>query len=130
MWVGALVTAGLFNIGKYLIGLYLGTSGVATAYGRCAASEPTDGWGWTGTSELGCWLMNPLFRAFGFRGAPEPGKSPVRAAPGARTGTGAPVSQPWRRRSTRKASVTARAARASSMPVSISWSGQKCEAGW
>src|SRR5690349_3165681 len=36
----------------------------ATACGRCAARAPTDGWaaGWTGTSELGCWLMDPLFR--------------------------------------------------------------------
>jgi membrane protein len=37
VWVGALVTAGLFNIGKYLIGLYLGTSGVATAYGAAGS---------------------------------------------------------------------------------------------
>ena len=35
--LGALVTAGLFNIGKYLIGLYLGTSGVATAYGAAGS---------------------------------------------------------------------------------------------
>ncbi|CAM5359477.1 hypothetical protein SBADM41S_04540 [Streptomyces badius] len=46
------------------------------ACGRCAASEPTDGWaaGWTGTSELGCWLMGPLFRVEGPAGASEPGK--------------------------------------------------------
>ena len=31
------MTAGLFNIGKYLIGLYLGTSGVATAYGAAGS---------------------------------------------------------------------------------------------
>jgi membrane protein len=37
VWVGALVTAGLFNIGKYLIGLYLGTSGVASAYGAAGS---------------------------------------------------------------------------------------------
>jgi len=37
VWVGALVTAGLFNIGKYLIGLYLGTSGVSTAYGAAGS---------------------------------------------------------------------------------------------
>jgi membrane protein len=37
VWLGALVTAGLFNIGKYLIGLYLGTSGVATAYGAAGS---------------------------------------------------------------------------------------------
>ncbi|GGW14529.1 hypothetical protein GCM10010264_59220 [Streptomyces globisporus] len=46
------------------------------ACGRCAASEPTDGWaaGWTGTSELGCWLMDLLFRAERPSGASEPGK--------------------------------------------------------
>ncbi|BFP54102.1 hypothetical protein SCMC78_39090 [Streptomyces sp. CMC78] len=46
------------------------------ACGRCAASEPTDGWaaGWTGTSELGCWLMGPLFRVEASAGASEPGK--------------------------------------------------------
>jgi membrane protein len=37
VWVGALVTAGLFNIGKYLIGLYLGTSAVASAYGAAGS---------------------------------------------------------------------------------------------
>ena len=37
VWVGALVTAGLFTIGKYLIGLYLGTSGVASAYGAAGS---------------------------------------------------------------------------------------------
>jgi membrane protein len=37
VWLGALVTAGLFNIGKYVIGLYLGTSGVATAYGAAGS---------------------------------------------------------------------------------------------
>ena len=37
VWVGALVTAGLFNIGKFLIGLYLGTSGVATTYGAAGS---------------------------------------------------------------------------------------------
>jgi membrane protein len=31
------VTAGLFNIGKYLIGLYLGTSGVASTYGAAGS---------------------------------------------------------------------------------------------
>ena len=31
------MTAGLFSIGKYLIGLYLGTSGVASAYGAAGS---------------------------------------------------------------------------------------------
>jgi membrane protein len=37
VWVGALVTAGLFTIGKFLIGLYLGTSAFASTYGAAAS---------------------------------------------------------------------------------------------
>jgi membrane protein len=37
VWVGALVTAGLFSIGKNVIGLYLGTSAVATSYGAAGS---------------------------------------------------------------------------------------------
>src|SRR5262249_15823324 len=33
VWIGAAVTAFLFSVGKYLIGLYLGQSGVVSAYG-------------------------------------------------------------------------------------------------
>ncbi|GAA2968015.1 hypothetical protein GCM10020227_40200 [Streptomyces flavovirens] len=45
----------------------------ATAWGRWAAREPTDGWaGGAGTSELGCWLMDLFFRVFVDSGASEP----------------------------------------------------------
>ena len=37
VWVGALVTAGFFSIGKQVIGLYLGTSSVASAYGAAGS---------------------------------------------------------------------------------------------
>jgi membrane protein len=37
VWVGALVTAGFFSIGKQIIGLYLGTSTVASTYGAAAS---------------------------------------------------------------------------------------------
>src|SRR5437868_1020281 len=37
VWVGAIATAVLFTIGKFLIGYYLGKSGAATAYGAAAA---------------------------------------------------------------------------------------------
>jgi membrane protein len=37
VWVGGLVTAGLFSIGKLVIGLYLGTSGTASTYGAAAS---------------------------------------------------------------------------------------------
>src|SRR4051812_12649769 len=37
VWVGALVTAGLFTIGKLLIGLYLGTTSMASTYGAAGS---------------------------------------------------------------------------------------------
>ncbi|MBS1153656.1 MAG: ribonuclease [Myxococcaceae bacterium] len=37
VWLGAGVTAGLFNIGKFLIGLYLGKSSVASSYGAAGS---------------------------------------------------------------------------------------------
>lgn len=37
VWVGAAVTAFLFDIGKLLIGLYLGKSGVASGFGAAGA---------------------------------------------------------------------------------------------
>ena len=37
VWLGALVTAALFTIGKFLIGLYIGKSGVASGYGAAGS---------------------------------------------------------------------------------------------
>ena len=37
VWVGSLVTALLFSLGKALIGLYLGASGIASAYGAAGS---------------------------------------------------------------------------------------------
>lgn len=37
VWIGAAMTALLFSIGKFLIGLYLGKSGVASAYGAAGS---------------------------------------------------------------------------------------------
>jgi membrane protein len=37
VWVGALVTAGLFSIGKLVIGLYLGSTNIATTYGAAGS---------------------------------------------------------------------------------------------
>ena len=37
VWVGALITAGLFTLGKELIGLYLGKSSTASAYGAAGS---------------------------------------------------------------------------------------------
>ena len=37
VWVGAAFTAGLFSLGKYAIGYYLGASGVATSFGAAGS---------------------------------------------------------------------------------------------
>lgn len=37
VWIGAAVTSLLFNIGKFVLGLYLGNSGVASAYGAAGS---------------------------------------------------------------------------------------------
>jgi membrane protein len=37
VWVGSLVTAGLFTLGKLVIGLYLGTTSIATTYGAAGS---------------------------------------------------------------------------------------------
>jgi membrane protein len=37
VWIGGLVTAGLFTIGKLVIGLYLGTTSVASTYGAAGS---------------------------------------------------------------------------------------------
>lgn len=37
VWIGAAFTAGMFSLGKYVIGLYLGSSGVATSFGAAGS---------------------------------------------------------------------------------------------
>jgi membrane protein len=37
VWIGALVTAVLFSAGKYLIGLYIGKTGIASGYGAAGS---------------------------------------------------------------------------------------------
>ncbi len=37
VWIGAAFTAGLFSMGKYVIGLYLGNSGVASSFGAAGS---------------------------------------------------------------------------------------------
>jgi membrane protein len=37
VWVGALVTAGFFTVGKFLIGLYIGTSALTSTYGAAGS---------------------------------------------------------------------------------------------
>jgi len=37
VWIGAVFTAGLFSLGKYVIGLYLGNSGIASSFGAAGS---------------------------------------------------------------------------------------------
>jgi len=37
VWIGAIFTAGLFSLGKYAIGLYLGSNGVASSFGAAGS---------------------------------------------------------------------------------------------
>jgi membrane protein len=37
VWLGALVTSLLFTLGKFLIGLYIGTSGIASSFGAAGS---------------------------------------------------------------------------------------------
>jgi membrane protein len=37
VWLGALVTSALFTVGKFLIGLYIGKSGIASGYGAAGS---------------------------------------------------------------------------------------------
>lgn len=37
VWIGAVVTAALFSVGKYLIGLYLGRAGVSSGFGAAGS---------------------------------------------------------------------------------------------
>ena len=37
VWIGAVVTALLFTFGKFLVGLYIGRSGIASSYGAAGA---------------------------------------------------------------------------------------------
>ncbi len=37
VWIGAAFTAGMFSLGKYVIGLYLGSSGVASSFGAAGS---------------------------------------------------------------------------------------------
>ena len=37
VWIGAAVTSLLFNVGRFLIGLYIGKSGVASSFGAAGS---------------------------------------------------------------------------------------------
>jgi membrane protein len=74
VWVGALVTAGFFSVGKQLIGLYLGTSSVASSYGAAGSVVVLLVWVYYSAQVV---LLGAEFTRFyveRFRGQPPPMK--------------------------------------------------------
>ena len=86
VWVGAGVTAVLFTIGKYLIGLYIGTTGVASGYGAAGSLVVVLVWVYYSAQIflLGVEFTWVYAHAYGsLKGQERPGAaaSPVRAEP-------------------------------------------------
>ncbi|HEX6433532.1 MAG TPA: YihY/virulence factor BrkB family protein [Gemmatimonadales bacterium] len=74
VWIGALVTAGLFTIGKLLIGMYLGTTGVASTYGAAGSVIVILVWVYYSAQIilLGAEFTREYVATFGRRPPPEP----------------------------------------------------------
>jgi membrane protein len=74
VWIGALVTAGLFTIGKLLIGMYLGTAGVASTYGAAGSVIVILVWVYYSAQIilLGAEFTREYVDTFGRRPPPEP----------------------------------------------------------
>ena len=74
VWVGALVTAGLFTIGKLLIGVYLGTTGIASTYGAAGSVIVILVWVYYSAQIilLGAEFTREYVATFGRRPPPEP----------------------------------------------------------
>jgi len=92
VWIGAAVTALLFTVGKLLIGLYLGKSGVASVFGAAASLVVMLIWVYYSAQ---IFLMGAEFtwvyaHTFGSRkGQPMPGRSQTVPAKGERDDSGA-----------------------------------------
>ena len=73
VWFGALVTSGLFVLGKWLIGLYLGTSALGSAYGAAGSLVLLLAWTYYSASIVlfGAELTQAFVRVTGERVAPE-----------------------------------------------------------
>ena len=80
VWVGALLTALLFTIGKLLIGLYLGKSTIGSAYGAAGSLVVLIVWIYYSAQILflGAELTQVYARRYGSRIVPEGQTSPAR----------------------------------------------------
>ncbi|MDM0105638.1 YihY/virulence factor BrkB family protein [Variovorax sp. J22R24] len=88
VWIGAIVTAVLFTIGKYLIGLYIGKTGIASGYGAAGSLVVLLVWVYYSAQIflLGVEFTWVYAHAYGsFKGRPRPAAraSPTRAEPSA-----------------------------------------------
>jgi membrane protein len=90
VWIGAAITALLFTIGKLLIGLYLGKSGLSSAYGAAGSLVVLVVWIYYSAQILffGAELTQVYARKFGSRIVPKEGAEPATA--GARAQHGEP----------------------------------------
>jgi len=70
VWIGAVVTAVLFMVGKYLIGVYIGSAGIGSIYG--AAGSLVVVLIWTYYSSQILFFGAELIRAYAKRYDPEP----------------------------------------------------------
>jgi membrane protein len=82
VWVGALVTAGLFTIGKVIIGLYLGTTSIASTYGAAGSVVVVLVWVYYSAQIilLGAEFTRAYVEQFGRRPPPEEFATKDRAA--------------------------------------------------
>jgi membrane protein len=77
--IGALVTAMLFNVGKYMIGLYLGNSAIASTYGAAGSVILVLIWVYYSAQIflLGAEFTKVYAHRYGsLRGAPQPSREP------------------------------------------------------
>ena len=98
VWIGAAVTALLFTIGKFLIGLYIGKSSVASGFGAAGSLVVLLVWVYYSAQ---IFLMGAEFtwvyaHTFGsLKGEPMPGKAPaVPSAAGGTQAAPAPAARP------------------------------------
>ena len=81
VWVGAVVTALLFTIGKFLIGLYIGKTGVASGFGAAGSFAVLLVWVYYSAQ---IFLLGAEFTwVYSHRNAPPPEAAPVPASPDA-----------------------------------------------
>jgi membrane protein len=86
VWVGAAVTAALFTLGKFLLGIYLGSAGVSSAYGAAGSIIALVIWVYYSSQVMlvGAEFTEVYARRFGSRITPDDRKAVAveRARPG------------------------------------------------